>query len=76
MTVNEAVRAAMDGWKAGGELNVDRMREKLQELLDDAVAEWQEDNVDAITDEEMGAYEQEWDPSEDDAEQYERSFEE
>ena len=53
-TINEAIRAAMDDWKQGGTTNIDRMREYIDVLVEDAIAEWQEANVDATTDEEEG----------------------
>ena len=52
MTINEAVRAAMDDWKRNGTKNVDRMRELIDTLVEEAIEEWQTDNVDATTDEE------------------------
>jgi uncharacterized coiled-coil protein SlyX len=52
MTIKEAVIAAMDEWKAGGTKNIDRMRELIDTLVEEAIVEWQEANVDATTDEE------------------------
>jgi hypothetical protein len=52
MTIKEAVIAAMDEWKAGGTLNIDEMRQSIEELVEEAIVEWQEANVDATTDEE------------------------
>lgn len=51
-TIKAAVIAAMDDWKSGGQLNVDRMREMIDSLVEDAVCDWQTMNVDATTDEE------------------------
>lgn len=53
-TIKEAVRAAMDDWKAGGTNNVDRMRELIDTLVEEAIDEWHEANIDATTDEEEG----------------------
>lgn len=52
MTIKEAVHAAMDDWKASGTKNIDRMREYIDQLVEEAVGEWQEVNIDATTDEE------------------------
>lgn len=51
-TIKAAIIAAMDDWKSGGELNVDRMRERIDSLVEDAICDWQTMNVDATTDEE------------------------
>jgi len=51
--INEAIQAAMDNWKAQGQFNIDRMRETIDNIVEDAICEWQTDNVDAVTDEEL-----------------------
>lgn len=44
MTINEAVRAAMDEWKQDGTTSVAAMRELIEQLVADAIDEWAEDN--------------------------------
>lgn len=53
-SLHETVIRLMSRWKADGELNIDRMRESLDRLVEDAVSEFQVDNVDCVTDEEEG----------------------
>lgn len=49
-TIKEAVLAAMDDWKRDGQLNVDRMRDQIEWLVDEAINEWRDNNDDAVTD--------------------------
>jgi hypothetical protein len=51
-TINEAVRAAMSEWYLNGTDNVDRMRELIDTLVEEAIVEWQVDHPGATTDEE------------------------
>lgn len=39
-------------WHASGERNLDRWREKLHEVVDEALSDFQVDHVDVVTDEE------------------------
>lgn len=50
-TINEAVKAAMDDWKRNGTLNVDVMRESIDQLVDEAMFEWCMANPDATENE-------------------------
>lgn len=52
LTIQAAVRRAMDEWKRGGTNNVDRMRELIDWLVEEAIGEWLAANIDATTDEE------------------------
>lgn len=51
-TIKAAILRAMDEWKRGGTRNIDRMREQIDTLVEEAIGEWQVENVDATTDEE------------------------
>ena len=54
-TINEAVRAAMTEWLNGGTNNVDRMRELIDTLVEDAIDEWRVEHPGAVCDEEFDA---------------------
>lgn len=55
VSVGEAVALALRDWYSGGTKNVDRMRELLDVLVEDAIVDFQTEHVDVVSDEEVEA---------------------